>query len=68
MKKNNRKKNIGYLRMHIGHIIKCPEWNRGMSVRLEEITPEGCMRVKNFRTGEVTVLPKEYAEKEWRFG
>lgn len=68
MKKNNRKKNFGYLKAHVGHIIRCAEWNRGRAVRLEGFTPEGCMKVKDIISRETMVLPEEYLDKKWTFG
>ena len=68
MKKNVRKKNCGYLKQHIGHIIRCNEWNRGRPVRLEDITPQGCMKVKDIISRETTILPEEYLDMTWHFG
>lgn len=68
MKKDNRKKNRGYLKQHVGHIIRCAEWNGGRGVRLVGFTPEGCMKVQDFISGKATVLPEEYLDKKWRFG
>ena len=68
MKKISRKKNLGYLKTHVGHIIKCDTYNKGRGVQLEGFTPEGCMIVKDLISGKQTVLPEDYLDKKWRFG
>lgn len=68
MKKISRKKNLGYLKTHVGHIIKCDEWNRGRGVRLEGFTPEGYMIVKDLISKKQIILPEDYLVKKWRFG
>lgn len=68
MSKKSRKKNRGYLSQHIGHIIRCDEWNRGRPVQFEGFTPQGCMQVKDIIFKETIILSEEYLDMVWHFG
>lgn len=68
MKNNNRKKNRGLLKAHVGHMIHCSEWNKGRSVKFEGFTSDGRMKVTDIWTKATHELPDEYLDKEWKFG
>lgn len=68
MTKGDRKKKRGFLKDHVGHMIRCSKCNRGFSVRFEGFTSEGLMRVTNVISGKTEVLPEEYLDENWKFG